>query len=96
MDWITSILTFVAWLGVSALLLVLYRIAHFYQATSGQSTHYQLFLVPLALLLLGGIRYAFVGDVAGDMMGDSIQLAGGVALILLGASLLHMMTGGRR
>lgn len=33
MDWITSILTLVAWLGVGVLLLVLYRIAHFYQAT---------------------------------------------------------------
>jgi hypothetical protein len=96
MDLIASILTFVAWLGVSALLLVLYRIAHFYQATSGQSTHYQLFLAPLVLLLLGGIRYALAGDVAGDMVGDSIQLAGGVALIFLGASLLKMMTGGRR
>lgn len=96
MDWITSILTLVAWLGVGVLLLVLYRIAHFYQATSGQSTHYQLFLVPLVLLLLGGIRYALIGDVAGDMMGDSVQLAGGVALIILGVSLVRMMTGGRR
>jgi hypothetical protein len=48
------------------------------------------------LLLLGGIRYALASDVAGDMVGDSIQLAGGVALIFLGASLLKMMTGGRR
>jgi len=96
MDLIASILTCIAWLGVGALLLILYRIAHFYQATSGQSTHYQLFLAPLTLLLVGGIRYVLVGDVAGDMLGDSAQLAGGVALIILGASLVQMMTGGRR
>ena len=96
MDLIASILTFVAWLGVSALLLVLYRIAHFYQATSGQSTHYRLFLIPMALFLLGGTRYAMVGDLAGDVIGDSLQLAGGVLLLWLGASLLQMMTGGRR
>lgn len=96
MELIEHILTIAAWSGVGVLVFLLYRIAHFYQATSGQPTHYRLFLIPLALLLLGGARYALVGDLAGDMIGDSLQLIGGLCLILLGASLVHMMTGGRR
>ena len=93
---IESILTIAAWIGVGVLVFLLYRIAHFYQATSGQSTHYRLFLIPLLLLLLGGARYALVGDLAGDMIGDGLQLIGGACLILLSASLVHMMTGGRQ
>jgi len=93
---IESILTIAAWIGVGVVVFLLYRIAHFYQATSGQSTRYRLFLIPLALLLLGGARYALVGDLAGDVIGDSLQLIGGVCLILLSASLVHMMTGGHR
>jgi hypothetical protein len=50
----------------------------------------------MALFLLGGTRYAMVGDLAGDVIGDSLQLAGGVLLLWLGASLVQMMTGGRR
>ena len=96
MKLIECILTIVAWIGVGVLLVLLYRIAHFYQATSGQSTHYRLFLIPLLLLLLGGARYALVGDLAGDMIGDGLQLIGGACLILLSASLVRMMTGGRR
>jgi len=96
MEWIESTFTIVAWGGVGVLVFLLYRIAHFYQATSGQSTHYRLFLIPMALFLLGGTRYAMVGDLAGDVIGDSLQLAGGVLLLWLGASLLQMMTGGRR
>jgi hypothetical protein len=47
-------------------------------------------------LLLGGLRYAFVGNLAGDVLGDSLQLAGGIALIALGMLLVRMMTGGRK
>ena len=93
---IESILTIAAWIGVGVVVFLLYRIAHFYQATSGQATHYRLYLIPLVLLLLGGARYALVGDLAGDMIGDGLHLIGGVCLILLSASLVRMMTGGRR
>jgi hypothetical protein len=96
MDWIARVLTVAAWIGVGVLLLLLYRIAHFYQVTSGQSSHYRLFFIPLALLLLGGLRYAFVGDLAGDLLGDSLYLVGGIILIVLGILLVRMMTGGRK
>ena len=96
MDILAPLLTVVAWIAVSVLLLLLYRIAHFFQVTSGQPSQYPLFLIPLALLFLGGVRYAAIGDLAGDMIGDSLQLSGGVILIALGASLVRKMTGGHK
>jgi hypothetical protein len=96
MDLISRFLTLIAWSGVGVLIFLLYRIAHFYQVTSGQPTRYRLFVIPLALLLLGGLRYAVVGDWNGDVIGNTLQLAGGAALIAMGVFVLRMMTGGRR
>ncbi len=92
----TSILTILAWSGVSVLVLLLYRIAHFYQVTSKQATYPWMFFIPLVLLAASGLRYAWIGDFAGDILGDSLQLVGGLFLIVLGLLLLRMMTGGRR
>jgi len=96
MDWISRFLTLIAWGGAGVLIFLLYRIAHFYQVTSGQSTRYRLFVIPLALLVLGGLRYATVGDWNGDVIGNTLQLAGGAALIAMGLFLVRRMTGGRR
>ena len=96
MDLISRFLTLIAWGGAGVLIFLLYRIAHFYQVTSGQTTRYRLFVVPLALLLLGGLRYATVGDWNGDVIGNTLQLAGGAALIAMGVFLVRRMTGGRR
>ena len=96
MDWISRFLTLIAWGGAGVLIFLLYRIAHFYQVTSGQSTRYRLFVIPLALLLLGGLRYATVGDWNGDVIGNTLQLAGGAALIAMSLFLVRRMTGGRR
>jgi hypothetical protein len=103
------ILTLLSWVGVVALLLLLYRIAYFYEVTSRQPTHYRLFIIAIVLLFLGGLCYAIAGDL-GDtassraglvndpvrLAGDSLQLAGGIGLIGLGMFLLRLMTGGRR
>ena len=96
MDWIARLLTILAWLGVAALLILLYRIAYFYEVSARRPTHYRWFLAPLVLLGLGGLRYAWVNTVVGDVIGDSLLLAGGFVLILLGMYLLREMTGGRR
>ena len=96
MDWISRLLTLITWGGAGALIFLLYRIAHFYQVTSGQSTRYRLFVIPLALLLLGGLRYATVSDWNGDVIGNTLQLVGGAALIAMVVFLVRRMTGGRR
>jgi len=109
MDILDRSLTLLSWMGVVALLLLLYRIAHFYEVTSRQPTHYRLFMIPIALLFLGGLCYAIAGDLGAavrgktgpasnpvQLVGDSLQLVGGVALIGLGMFLLRLMTGGRK
>lgn len=109
MNTLDPILTLLSWVGVVALLLLLYRIAHFYEVTSRQPTHYRLFIIPIVLLFLGGLCYAIAGDLieaarynpgpansSVRLVGDSLQLVGGIALIGMGIFLLHLMTGGRR
>ncbi len=109
MSVLDRILTVVSWVGVAALLLVLYRIACFYEVTSRQPTHYRLFIIPIVLLSVGGWCYAVAGDLGEAarsspglasspvrLAGDSLQLIGGIALIGLGMLLLRRMTGGRR
>jgi hypothetical protein len=95
MNIVTSVLTLFIWGMVAALIIVLNRIARFYQITSGRRSYYQLFAVPLVLLLAGGLRYATLGIFVGDPWGDSLMLLGGLSLIGLGFFLLRLMTGSR-
>ena len=83
------------WVGLTALMIFLYRIARFYQTTSGRRSYYQLFLVPIGLLLAGGLRYASLGIFVGDALGDMLMIIGGLSLIGLGYTMLKLMTGGR-
>ncbi len=96
MDWLARILTLMIWLGVAVLLLLLYRIAFFYEVSAKQPTHYRWFVAPIILLSASGLRYALVNRVVGDVIGDSLLMLGGVMLIWLGMRLLRQMTGGRR
>ncbi len=95
MDTLHLVVTMYSWLAVSALILVLHRISRFYQITSGRRSYYELFWVPLTLIAAGGIRYATMGFVTGDLGGDLLMLTGGLTLIGLCAYLLRLMTGNR-
>jgi hypothetical protein len=95
MNVIDTVLNLYVWVVLCALMVVLYRIARFFQKTSGRRSHYQLFLVPIALLLIGGLRYASLGIFVGDPGGDLLMVIGGLSLIGLGYYTLRLMTGGR-
>jgi hypothetical protein len=93
---VTKLLTLYFWVGAAALILLLNRIARFYQVTTGVRSYYRLFLVPAVLFLAGMARYAGIQVlISGDVSGDLLFFAGGVGLILLGYLLLKLMTGGR-
>jgi len=93
---LTKLLTLSVWVGIAVLLVLLYRIARFYQVTTQVRSHYRLFLAPITLFLAGMIRYLLVNvQVAGDELGDLFFFLGGVCLSLMGYFLLKLMTGGR-
>ena len=95
MDLLLGGLILYIWGAVGVLIILLNRIARFYQITSGRKTYYQLFWVPFIFICLGALRYATVGLLTGDVPGDSVMLLGGVLLIGLGYYLLKLMTGSR-
>ncbi len=88
-------LTLYIWGAVGVLIILLNRIARFYEITSGRKSYYQLFGVPLMCIGLGALRYATVGLLTGDVLGDGLMLLGGLLLIGLGYYLLKLMTGSR-
>ena len=95
MNLLLSGFTLYIWGVVGVLILLLNRIAHFYQITSGRKSYYQLFWAPLVCISLGALRYATTGLLTGDVLGDGLMLLGGLLLIGLGYYLLKLMTGSR-
>jgi hypothetical protein len=97
MTGINLVLMTYSWVIMAILLFFLFLIARFYERKAHQRSHYQLFLLPLILFLLGTLRYdfLFVGNFVGDLLGDTLFFAGGVAAAILGYHLLNLMTGGR-
>ena len=94
---INLVLMTYSWVIIAILLLFLFLIARFYERKARQKSHYQLFLLPLVLFLLGILRYDFLfaGNFVGDLLGDTLFFVGGVATAILGYHLLDLMTGGR-
>jgi hypothetical protein len=86
-----------SWVIVAILLFFLFLIGRFYERKACQRSHYQLFLFPLILFLLGTLRYDFLfaGNFVGDLFGDTLFFAGGVTAAILGYHLLNLMTGGQ-
>jgi len=97
MKGIHLVLVTYSWVIIAILLFFLFLIARFYERKAHQRSHYQLFLLPLVLFLLGTLRYDSLSahDFVGDLLGDSLFFAGGVASAILGYYLLDLMTGGR-
>jgi hypothetical protein len=91
---VNDVLLLIAWGVVCVLLVVLYRIARFYQVTSGRLSRYRWFSVPLVLLAGAVVTDVFI--VGGpSWVGDVLLLLGGASLIGLGYNLLRLMTGSR-
>ena len=91
---VNAVLLLMAWGVICALVLVLHRIARFYQITSGRRSRYQWFGVPLVLLAAAAvIDVLLVGEP--NVLSDALLLVGSASLIGLGYNLLRLMTGSR-
>jgi hypothetical protein len=91
---VNAVLLLIAWGVICVLIAVLYRVARFYQITSGRRSLYRWFLVPLILLAAAAVLNVLVGGEP-NLWGDALLLLGGASLIGLGYNLLRLMTGSR-
>ncbi len=93
MGLLDRLLTLYSWLAIGALVGMLALIARFYQLRSGERSHYRLFLIPLALLVVGGVLQALWGEFpAGSPASEALLCLGGSGLLGLGYLLLQLMT----
>jgi hypothetical protein len=91
---LNAVLTLIAWALIDVLIAVVYRIARFYQITSGHRTYYRGFLVPLIVLSLAALLNLSM-DPLFNLWRDVLLLVGGLSLIGLGYYLLQLMIGSR-
>lgn len=94
MNVVNLLLTGAAWVLIEILLVVLYRIARFYQITSGQASHYRLFLLPVICWAFSVVLAPFQTE-ALIVISDLLMIVGGLGVIGLGYWLLKLMTGDR-
>ena len=86
----------ISWIGAGMLCFFLWKIARFYERSSGESARAWLFALPMVLLPAGAACYllmetSFVGVPAGDLL----LFAGGVILVLASSMLQQIMVGGQ-
>jgi len=86
-----------SWAIVGVLIVFLWRVAYFYEKSSGQRVGYHVFILPF-LLLIFGVGWYLVHDVEfiGQPVGDLLLFGGGVLLFLFGNRLRELMTGERK
>ncbi|MFL7793937.1 MAG: hypothetical protein AB8I69_17465 [Anaerolineae bacterium] len=91
------VLAICSWVSIGLLIFFLWRIAYFYQKTSGQRVGYYLLIVA-ALLLTGGAVWYLVADVGftGEPAADLLLFGGGILIFVFGGRLQELMTGERR
>jgi hypothetical protein len=85
-----------SWSVIGALLVFLWRIAYFYEKTSGQRVPHYALVFP-SLLLVAGVVWYLIHDVefTGQPVGDLLLFVGGVLLLAFGGRLQELMTGER-
>lgn len=97
MEVLQTILTVYAWTVIGMLIVFLWRIAYFYEKTSGQRVGYYFLLLPALLLVAGAIWYlVYNREFTGQPTGDLLLFVGGVLLCLFGFRLQELMIGERQ
>ena len=84
-----------SWFVLAGLLIFLLLIARFYQRTSGESTYFRLFSLPIILFGSATVRYASINQIAGDGVGDMLYIVAGTILVIQCLFLYRIMTRNR-
>ncbi|RLC68204.1 MAG: hypothetical protein DRI48_00190 [Chloroflexi bacterium] len=97
MNIIKAILIIYSWAIVGILIVFLWRIAYFYEKTSGQRVGYYFLVIP-TLLLVAGVAWYLVYNVdfIGQPTADTLLCSGGSLLGAFGIRLHALMTGERK
>jgi hypothetical protein len=91
------ILAIWSWVVIGVLIVFLWRIAYFYQKTSGQRVGYHLLVVAVLLLTAGAIWYLVASvEFTGEPGADLLLFGGGLLFFVFGGRLQELMTGERR
>jgi hypothetical protein len=102
---VSAILILYYWILVALLIFFLFLIGRFYEVKFGRRSRYQLFLLPLVLLVVAAVWDAFFAndhtthpllDFVGAFWPDLLFLVGGLVLTGLCYSLFRTMMAGRR
>ena len=89
-------LTIYSSVAVGILIVFLWRVAYFYEQTSGHRVGHHFFALPALLLAAGVIWYLkYGGEFTGQPVGDLLLFSGGALLCILGSRLQELMTGER-
>jgi hypothetical protein len=91
----TQLLLIYTWFMAAIVIFILMLIARFYQNVSGENTHYWAFLIPIIMFGIASARNAFIDQVNGDLLADSMWFLGGCVLVGLCVILYRQMTTGR-
>ncbi len=93
---ISQILFLVFWFVFAFLIFILALIARFYEESSGQSTYYRLYAIPVLAMGGASVRYVNIRRWGDDWLADLLGFVGGVILLGLCLHLYRQMTNGRR
>ncbi len=97
MEIVKFVLVIYALAVVGMLMAFLWRIAYFYEKTSGQRVGYYFLIIPTLLLLVGAGWYLVHNvEFVGEPVGDVLLGVGGILLFSFGIHLQELMTGERR
>jgi hypothetical protein len=90
------ILAIWSWTIIGVLIVFLWRIAYFYQKTSGQRVGYYLLVVATSLLATGAVWYLIANvEFTGEPAADALLFGGGLLFFVFGSRLQELMTGER-
>lgn len=92
---ISQFLTLYLWFPLAFVLVFLLLIARFYQRFASERTFFQWFAVPILMYGMAIMRYASIGQLAGDGFGDALMGMAGVVLLTLSLFLYYRMTQNR-
>lgn len=93
---IAAVFAALSWVGICMLAFFLWRIARFYEKSSGEKAHSWMFMLPMVLLTAGATYYLILDRrFVGEPIGDGLFLAGGLTLLLASVMLQQIMMGER-